>query len=135
MMGKLRNMATIYLFRRDKVLLLFRQGGRVVNDVWTGSVGGHFEDFEINNASLLILLYLLYRVQPTSCLMKVQKNAHPLFAPTNGNMNRTIHESASCTAHYRFLYKKKVLCDFVSEIASFEFEYFNGNNNLKTDSN
>lgn len=65
----------------------------------------------------------------------MQKNAHPLFAPKNGDMNRTIHESASCTAHYRFLYKKKVLCDFVSEIASFEFEYFNGNNNLKTDSN
>lgn len=55
MMGKLRNMATIYLFRRDKVLLLFRQGGRVVNDVWTGSAGGHFEDFEINNATACVL--------------------------------------------------------------------------------
>lgn len=53
----------------------------------------------------------------------LQKNAHPLFAPTNGDMNRTIHESASCTAHYRFLYKNEVLCDFVSEKASFEFEY------------
>lgn len=55
MMGKLRNMATIYLFRKDKLMLLFRQGGQVVNDVWTGSAGGHFEDFELNNATDCVL--------------------------------------------------------------------------------
>ena len=65
----------------------------------------------------------------------LQKNAHPLLAPTNGNMNRTIRESASCKAHYRFLYKNEVLCDFISEKASFEFEYFNGDSDLKTASN
>ena len=53
----------------------------------------------------------------------LQKNSHPLFAPTNGNMSRTIHESASCKAYYRFSHKNEVLCDFVSEKASFEFEY------------
>ena len=56
----------------------------------------------------------------------LQKNTHPLFAPTNGDMNRTIHESASCTARYRFLYKNEVLCDFISKKASFEFEYLYG---------
>ena len=55
MMGKLRNMTAIYLLRGDKVLLLFRQGGRVVNDVWTGSAGGHFEEFELNNAKACVL--------------------------------------------------------------------------------
>ena len=54
----------------------------------------------------------------------LKKNAHPLFAPINGDMNRTIHESVSCQAHYRFLHKNVVLCDFVSEKAGFEFEYF-----------
>ncbi len=39
--GKLRNMTAIYLFRGDRVLLLYRQGGRVVSDVWTGSAGGY----------------------------------------------------------------------------------------------
>ena len=34
--GKLRNMTSIYLFKGKKVLLLYRQGGRVVNNVWTG---------------------------------------------------------------------------------------------------
>ena len=55
MIGKLRNMTTIYLFRGDKVLLLFRQGGQVVTDVWTGSAGGHFEEFELNNAKACVL--------------------------------------------------------------------------------
>lgn len=56
----------------------------------------------------------------------LKKNAHPLFAPTNGDMSRTIGESVSCKAHYRFTHKNTVLCDFISEKASFEFEYFNG---------
>ena len=55
MIGKLRNMTTIYLTKNDNVLLLFRQGGRVVTDVWTGSAGGHFEDFELNNAKACVL--------------------------------------------------------------------------------
>lgn len=55
MLGKLRNMTAIYLLKGDKVLLLFRQGGRVVNDVWTGSAGGHFEDFELNDAKACVL--------------------------------------------------------------------------------
>lgn len=39
MTGKLRNMTTIYLLKNDKILLLYRQGGKVVSDVWTGSAG------------------------------------------------------------------------------------------------
>ncbi len=53
--GKLRNMTAIYLFRGEKVLLLYRQGGRVVNNVWTGSAGGHFERDELNDARACIL--------------------------------------------------------------------------------
>ena len=49
MTGKLRNMTAIYLFKGDKVLLLFKQGGRVVSNVWTGSAGGHFEATELND--------------------------------------------------------------------------------------
>lgn len=53
----------------------------------------------------------------------IEKNAHPLSAPVNGKMCRTIHESASCTAYYKFSYRGTVLCDFASDRASFEFEY------------
>ena len=54
-MGKLRNMTAIYLLKGDNVLLLFRQGGKVVNEVWTGSAGGHFEEYELNDAKACVL--------------------------------------------------------------------------------
>ena len=53
----------------------------------------------------------------------LKNNPLPLFAPQNGKMCRTIHESASCKAHYRFSYKGTVICEFVSDKAGFEFEY------------
>lgn len=55
MEGKLRNMTAIYLLRGEKVLLLYRQGGGVVNDVWIGSAGGHFENNELNDAEACML--------------------------------------------------------------------------------
>ncbi len=53
----------------------------------------------------------------------LKKNAQPLAAPTNGNMCRTIHESVACEAHYSFSHKYRVLCEFTTDKASFEFEY------------
>lgn len=55
MNGKLRNMTAVYLIKKDKVLLLYREGGRVVNNVWTGSAGGHFEEFELNDAKACVV--------------------------------------------------------------------------------
>lgn len=53
----------------------------------------------------------------------IHKNCQPLYAPENGRMNRIIHESASCTAYYKFSCKSKLLCEFTSDRASVEFEY------------
>lgn len=53
--GKLRNMASIYISKKDKMLLLYRQGGRVINNVWIGSAGGHFEKFELNDARACVI--------------------------------------------------------------------------------
>lgn len=53
----------------------------------------------------------------------LQKNSQPLAAPSHGLMNRTIHESASCKAYYRFSYENEILCEFISDRASFEYEY------------
>ena len=47
-------MTSVYLLRGEKVLLLYRQGGRVVNNVWTGSAGGHFENYELNDAKACV---------------------------------------------------------------------------------
>lgn len=46
--GKLRNMAGIYITDRDKMLLLYRVGSRVVPPSWC-SIGGHFENPELND--------------------------------------------------------------------------------------
>lgn len=53
--GKLRNMASLYIAKEKKMLLLYRQGGKVVNNVWIGSAGGHFEEFELNDAKACVL--------------------------------------------------------------------------------
>lgn len=53
----------------------------------------------------------------------LKNNPQPLSAPTNGNMCRTIHESTSCEAYYQFSYNNKILCEFTTDKASFEFEY------------
>lgn len=45
-----------------------------------------------------------------------------LNAPVNGEMIRTIHESVSCRAYYKFSYKNRDLLEFESDNASFEYE-------------
>lgn len=55
MEGKLRNMTCVYLLKGESVLLLYRQGGKVVNNVWIGSAGGHFESYELNDAKACVL--------------------------------------------------------------------------------
>lgn len=54
-MGKLRNMTSIYLTCGDKILLLHRHGSRVVNNLWVGSAGGHFEQNELNDAKSCVI--------------------------------------------------------------------------------
>ena len=52
--GRLRNMASLYLLRGDKMLLLWRVGSRVVAPSWCG-IGGHFERAELNDARAALL--------------------------------------------------------------------------------
>ena len=54
MNGKLRNMATIYIKKDNKMLLLDRIGSKVVKRSWCG-VGGHFEPDEVNDAKAAVL--------------------------------------------------------------------------------
>jgi len=54
MNGKLRNMATIYIKKDNRMLLLDRIGSKVVNRSWCG-VGGHFQPDELNDAKAAVL--------------------------------------------------------------------------------
>lgn len=53
----------------------------------------------------------------------LEEMGHPLKAPTNGDMIRTIHENASCKAFYQFRKKEHILFSFETKQASFEYEY------------
>lgn len=53
----------------------------------------------------------------------LEKHAHPLHAPANGAMTRTIRESASCVASYTFRKAGKTIFSVLSDRASFEYEY------------
>ena len=48
-------MASVYLRRDDKLLLLFRQGNSIVSNLWIGSAGGHFEEAELRDAQACVL--------------------------------------------------------------------------------
>ena len=61
--GKLRNMASVYIRSKDKILLLYRQGNSIVNKLWIGSAGGHFEREEVNDAKACVLLELYEELQ------------------------------------------------------------------------
>ena len=53
----------------------------------------------------------------------IEKHARPLAAPVQGSMVRTIHESASCRAYYRFVRHGVTLLEFESDRATFEYEF------------
>ncbi len=54
----------------------------------------------------------------------IKKNPYSLNSPYNGRMSRIIHESASCKAYYCFTYNGRTICEFTSDRASFEHEFF-----------
>lgn len=53
----------------------------------------------------------------------IKTSNHPLNAPVQGEMERTIHESAACQAFYRFRKAGRTLFAFETDKASFEYEY------------
>ncbi len=53
----------------------------------------------------------------------LEESGWVLKAPAKGDMVRTIHESASCRAFYRFRIGGHTVFAFETDRASFEFEY------------
>lgn len=53
----------------------------------------------------------------------IKSKNQSLNAPNIGIMSRTIKESVVCTASYKFICDNKVLVDFTSDMASFEYEF------------
>ena len=53
----------------------------------------------------------------------IEQKPHPLQAPVNGAMARTIHENITCKAFYRFRINGVTEFAFETDRASFEYEY------------
>jgi len=53
----------------------------------------------------------------------LEASGKALRAPVSGSMVRTIHESATCKAAYEFYIGDKKIFDFVTQQATFEYEY------------
>ena len=51
----LRNMTSLYIYREEAVLCLYRIGSKVANNKYIGSAGGHFEQFELNDPKACVL--------------------------------------------------------------------------------
>ncbi|MDP4120540.1 MAG: tocopherol cyclase family protein [Bacillota bacterium] len=73
---------------------------------------------EIGNGMLVVKQG---RLTFTSKLIKKQDKL--LYAPVCGNMKRTIRESLSCTAYYQLEENGEKIFEFITDSASFEYEY------------
>jgi hypothetical protein len=59
----------------------------------------------------------------TLTVRRLEDKGKPLAAPVGGDMKRTIRESPSCRVFYHYQEKGKTVFKFISEVASFEYEY------------
>ena len=88
---KLRNMTSIYILKDEKTLLLYRQGSRVANDVWIGSAGGHFEEFELNDAKACVLRELKEELGISESDLKNIKLRYVTLRRTKGEIRQNYY--------------------------------------------
>ena len=126
MNGKLRNMTSIYIMYENKILLLYRQGGRVVNNVWTASAGGHFEENELNNAKACVLRELEEEIGITEKELKNVEMRYVTLRRTNGEIRQNYYffaELRECI-NSEFVSNEGVLKWFdISELQTLEMPY------------
>ncbi len=100
--GKLRNMSAIYILYENKILLLYRQGGRVVNNVWTASAGGHFEEIELNNAKACVLRELEEEIGIMEKSLKNIKMRYITLRRTKGEIRQNYYFFAELYEYTNF---------------------------------
>ena len=88
---KLRNMTSIYLLDNDKILLLYRQGSKVVNNVWIGSAGGHFEEYELNDPKACVLRELKEELAITEDRLSDMRLRYITMRKTNGEIRQNYY--------------------------------------------
>lgn len=124
MNGKLRNMAAVYIMCKDKILLLYRQGGKVVNNVWVASAGGHFEENELNDARRCVLRELKEELGLTEKELMGLEMRYIALKQTNGEIRQNYYFFAEVDNELALSSDEGVLKWFdISEIHSLEMPY------------
>ncbi len=89
--GKLRNMTAIYILCSNRILLLYRQGGKVVNNVWVASAGGHFEENELNDARRCVLRELEEEIGITEKELRDLEMRYIALRSVNGEIRQNYY--------------------------------------------
>ena len=105
---KLRNMTGIYLVRGDEILFLYRQGSKVVNNLWIASAGGHFEEWELNDPQACVLRELKEELSVTEEMLKDLRLRYVALRRTGGEIRQN------------YYYFARLGDDFTGELSSGE---------------
>lgn len=111
---KLRNMTGIYLSCNGQMLLLYRQGGRVVSDQWIASAGGHFEKEELNDPKACVLRELKEELGLTEDDLTDLKMRYIGLRHVNGEIRQNYYFFANLRPeHYSLFQSKEGKCKWV----------------------
>lgn len=97
---KLRNMAGIYLLNKNKILLLYRQGSKVANQTWIASAGGHFEEWELNDAKACALREMKEELSVTEEMLSDMELRYVTLRRTNGEIRQNYYFFATLKDEY-----------------------------------
>ena len=97
---RLRNMTGIYLSCNGRILLLYRQGGRVVTDQWVASAGGHFEKDELNDPEACVLRELKEELNLTEESLTDLKMRYIGLRKVNGEIRQNYYFFANLKPEY-----------------------------------
>lgn len=117
MSGKLRSMTSVYLMKDDRFLLLFREGGRVVNHVYTGSAGGHFEKDELNDARACVLREMQEELGLTAEDIGEMAFRYVTLRDTNGEIRQNYYFFAELLCGRELVSNEGTLCWVTGEEA------------------
>ncbi len=96
----LRKMAGIYLLNNNKILLLYRQGSKVANNTWIASAGGHFEEWELNDAKACALREMQEELSVTEEMISDIKLRYITLRRTNGEIRQNYYFFANLKDEY-----------------------------------
>ena len=111
---KLRNMTGIYLSCNGQMLLLYRQGGRVVSNQWVASAGGHFEKDELNDPKACVLRELKEELGLTEDDLTDLKMRYIGLRNVNGEIRQNYYFFANLRPeHYTLFQSNEGKCKWV----------------------